>query len=275
VPAKRPFVPIGAPAGVAAPALAAATRLVPLVTDNGSGAGGEAPVWPAEPIKVQRAQPAPAPAAVAAGNGAGHDRVPPVVPAPRRRVEPGPVAAAARPAASARRPLTSPEPPRRRSPWLKAVVLLLGVAVVGAGAAALLIATSSKGTSSASTQASRTTNAPAPRQLVAFNPHSVTVAVLNGTATTGLAHRTALRLAGAGYKEGAVATATDQTRTVTQVAYLPGYRSDALRVASTLKLSSAAVAPIDPGTRAVACPPPAACTTNVVVTVGSDLASVY
>jgi hypothetical protein len=157
---------------------------------------------------------------------------------------------------------------------VKAAVALLGVAVVGAGVAALLIATSSKGTSTGSTQASRTTNAPAPRQLVAFNPRSVTVSVLNGTATTGLAHRTALRLASAGYREGAVATATDQTRSTTQVAYLPGYRSDALRVASSLKLSSAAVAPIDPGTRAVACPPPSACTTNVVVTVGSDLASV-
>jgi hypothetical protein len=154
-------------------------------------------------------------------------------------------------------------------------VVLLGVAVVGAGVAALLIVTSSKGTSSPPAQASRTTNAPAPRQLVAFNPRSVTVAVLNGTGTTGLAHRTALRLTGAGYRQGTVATATDQTHTATQVAYLPGYRNDALRVASTLKLSSAAVAPIDPGTRAVACPPPAACTANVVVTVGSDLASVY
>jgi hypothetical protein len=157
---------------------------------------------------------------------------------------------------------------------VKALVALLGVAVVGAAVAALLIITSN-GTSSSGTSnvASRTTNEPAPRRLVTFNPRTVTVAVLNGTATSGLAHRTAQRLDGAGYRQGAVATATDQTRTATQVAYLPGYRSDALRVASTLKLSSAAVAPIDPATRAVACPPPAACTANVVVTVGADLAS--
>jgi hypothetical protein len=152
---------------------------------------------------------------------------------------------------------------------------LLGVAVVGAAVAALLIVTSNGSSSSRSSSvASRTTNAPAARRLVAFNPRAVTVAVLNGTATSGLAHRTALRLTSAGYREGTVATATDQTRTATQVAYLPGYRNDALRVASTLKLSPAAVVPIDPGTRAVACPPPAACTADVVVTVGADLASV-
>ncbi len=108
-----------------------------------------------------------------------------------------------------------------------------------------------------------------------FDPHTVTVAVLNGTGTTGLAHRTALRLTGAGFRPGTVATATDQTHTATQVAYLPGFRSDALRVATTLKLPAADVASIDPGTRAVACPPPATCTADVVVTVGSDLASVY
>jgi hypothetical protein len=273
----RPPVPIGAPAGVAAPALAAATRLIPLATDNGAG-GGARIDWPDEPIDVQRAENAPAPANVAAGNGASHDRVPPVPAPPRRRMETGPAApvrAAGRATAVPRRPLIPPEPPRRRSPLLKPLIALLGVAVVGGGIAALLVLTSGKATRHSSTVASRTTNAPVPSQPVAFNPRTVTVAVLNGTGTTGLAHRTALRLAVAGYRQGTVATATDQTQTVTQIAYLPGYKSDAIRVAGTLKLSSAAVQPIDPGTRAVACPPPAACTANVVVTVGADLASVY
>jgi hypothetical protein len=262
---------------VAAPALAAATRLIPLTTDNGHGGA------PVEPGEVQRAaQPQlaevqraaqPQPATVAAGNG--HGTVPPVAAPTRRRVEPSTAGGAARPSGPPRRPILPPEPPHRRSPWVKALVGLLGVAIVGAAVAALLIITSNGTNSSRSASvASRTTNAPAPRRLVAFNPHTVTVAVLNGTATSGLAHRTGQRLTGAGYREGTVATATDQTRTATQVAYLPGYRSDALKVASTLKLSYAAVAPIDPGTRAVACPPPAACTANVVVTVGADLASV-
>jgi hypothetical protein len=71
-----------------------------------------------------------------------------------------------------------------------------------------------------------------------------------------------------------VATATDQTHTTTQVAYLPGFRNVALKVAASLKLSPGSVQPIDPATQAVACPPPAPCTANVVVTVGTDLASV-
>ena len=40
-----------------------------------------------------------------------------------------------------------------------------------------------------------------------------------------------------------------------------------MHVARTLKLGSASVQPIDPATRAVACPPPTACNAEVVVTV--------
>jgi hypothetical protein len=147
--------------------------------------------------------------------------------------------------------------------------------LVAAGiVAALLIVTSSGNQSHRVSNASRTTNAPnPPRRPVRFNPGTVTVAVLNGTATPGLAGRTSHQLVTAGYKQGSVATASDQTRTATAVAYLPGYGNDALRVAAALKLSKASVQPIDQGARAVACPPPAACTANVVVTVGSDLAS--
>jgi hypothetical protein len=59
------------------------------------------------------------------------------------------------------------------------------------------------------------------------------------------------------------------------VAYLPGpkNRADALHVATALNLRPTAVQPIDQGTRQVACPAPGACTANVVVTVGADLAT--
>jgi hypothetical protein len=267
----RPRIHLGPPAGVAAPALAAATRLIPLPTDNGVA---EAVEWPGEPIKVHRAATeAPAPPSTVAG-GNGHSRVPPVAaPPPRRRLEPAPGGAGSRQAAGSRRPILPPQPPpRRRSRVLTVLLALLGVLVIAA-VAVVLVAHFNKSSSTSSTAASRTTNASGTRQPVSFNPRSVTVAVLNGTGTTGLAHRTAVRLSGAGYRQGTVATATDQTRTTTQVAFLPGYRTDAARVASTLKLPSGSVQPIDPGTRAVACPPPAACTTNVVVTVGSDLAT--
>jgi hypothetical protein len=103
----------------------------------------------------------------------------------------------------------------------------------------------------------------------------VTVAVLNGTATNQLAHRVAAKLTTMGYKEGSVATASNQTQTATVVAYLPGAknRTDAEHVAKSLNLRPASIRPIDQSTQQVACPPPSACTANVVVTVGADLAT--
>jgi hypothetical protein len=111
-------------------------------------------------------------------------------------------------------------------------------------------------------------------QPAAFSPSSVTVSVLNGTATAQLAHRVSTKLIGLGYKEGAVATAADQTRTATVVAYLPGHQREALAVAKSLKLGPASVQPIDQSTQAVACPPGTPCSAGVVVTVGSDLANI-
>jgi hypothetical protein len=111
----------------------------------------------------------------------------------------------------------------------------------------------------------------------AFNPALVTVAVLNGTNTNQLAHHVADRLAALGYKEGSIATASNQTLTSTIVGYQPGSanRTAALHVAKTLKLPTRSVVPADQAARAVACPPPSACTANVIVTVGANLAAAY
>jgi hypothetical protein len=57
------------------------------------------------------------------------------------------------------------------------------------------------------------------------------------------------------------------------VAYLPGYRADAEHVAAALKLPATTVRQVNPTAQAVACPPPARCSANVVVIVGADLAS--
>jgi hypothetical protein len=153
------------------------------------------------------------------------------------------------------------------------VPLLIGALLVAAAVVALLIATSGSGTPSRST-GSPPSNAPtAHKPQAAFSPASVTVAVLNGTATNNLAHTIAARLAADGYKQGKVATAADQTRTVTTVAYLPGFRADAVHVARALKLGAGSVIPIDQSAQQVACPGAAACAANVVVTVGADLAS--
>jgi hypothetical protein len=148
---------------------------------------------------------------------------------------------------------------------------MLAALVVAAIVVVLIVLTSG---SSGSKNAASATNASGTHRArkAAVKPGSVTVAVLNGTATPGLAHRIALQLSGQGYKEGNIATAADQTRTATVVAYLPGFRRDAMAVAGSLKLHGGSVAPVDQSTQAVACPPPTACSANVVVTVGSDLA---
>jgi LytR cell envelope-related transcriptional attenuator len=150
---------------------------------------------------------------------------------------------------------------------------LLGVVAV---VAVLLVVTSSGGSGHTASTAASTSNAPKPThraRSVPFKPASVTVAVLNGTATANLAHQIALRLGSAGFKPGAIATASDQTQTATVVGYLPGHRKAALAVAASLKLGSASVQPVNQSDQAVACPPPGACAANVIVTVGSDLAS--
>lgn len=302
-PAAPQLLP-GAPAGVAAPALAAATRVVALPKPPSptfprvAAAPAPANSAPASAapagVSLSAAGVTPAPATVAAsGGGAPSVATPTPVPA-----APSPSGtngtgehAVAQPSASATgsgsqprrvqiRPgasFTPPPPPplrpggRRPAPrrWLPAVVVVV-LAIVAV--AALLIVTSSGG-SSKPTAGARTTNAITPRPKAVFNPSSVTVAVLNGTDVFQLAHRVAVKLQRAGYKEGTVATATDQTHATTQVGYLSGHRHAASKVASALGLSTSAVAPADQSAQAVACPPPSACRADVIVTVGSDLSN--
>jgi hypothetical protein len=151
-------------------------------------------------------------------------------------------------------------------------------ALAAVAIAVVLFAVTAVGGSSDKTPASPASNAPGAahaRTASAFKPSSVTVAVLNGTAINELAHRIAARLAAVGYKHGMIATAANQTETATAVAYLAGSknRADALHVASALGLRRTAVEPVDQSTLQVACPAPSACTANVIVTVGSDLAT--
>lgn len=285
-----------APAGVGAPALASATHLIPLPSAPAPASPAPAPAAapaaaPASAVAVAAAPPTvtPPPATVAASGGGA----PPVA-------RPGPVPAAAPPASNGTgdhavapaatvgggeprrvqiRPgagYAPPPPPlrpgaRRRGPRrllpVVAAVVLAGVAV-----AALLIVTSSGGNSNAPASGS-TTNAPGTRTTSLFKPASVTVAVLNGTDVTQLAHRVALKLQHAGYKEGAVATASDQTHATSLVGFVSGHRSAARHVARALGLSKTSVAPADQSAQAVACPPPGTCHANVIVTVGSDLSN--
>jgi len=156
-------------------------------------------------------------------------------------------------------------------------LLLAGLGVIAVVAIAALVASrggsdspSSAQTSagSAPTQqtspaASRTTSAAAPAH------DKITVAVLNGTPTAGLASTVASTLAADGFVRGNVTNASDQQRSVTVVSYFGGHEAEAQEVAKALNVPSDAVQPIDADTEA-ACAQGGTCAATVVVTVGAD-----
>jgi hypothetical protein len=339
---------LGAPAGMAGPALAAATHLVPLsgqgavqpvAAPSGNGEGQTrvgAPVLAASPAAAgagTQSAPAgddtilavPAPATAAAlANGQGPGGVA-AAPAPRPSVAPAPAgvtpaggppygsartgpafgpartggnggsrppaAALSSRSAGARQfpPLrtTAPSAPSRAS---RLVPILIGLAAVVVIVVALLIVTQNN-SSSTTVHKSHVVSARGKHgRTAAVVPSTVTVAVLNGTTVTNLAHDVAGRLGTDGYKEGTIATAADQTHSSTVVAYLSGHQADARAVAAVLNLKASSVAPVNQQAMGVACPgassatpssvstssatpsSSSACSADVVVTVGSDLA---
>ena len=292
----RPPMYVGAPAGVGAPALTAATRLIPgHVASPSQNPPADLTTAAAAPAADQAfGSPRPASAdglgsgfgpatAAGAANGVARESVPRPAAAGAQTLPPPPRVALRPPQGGGgpsggggrRRGSSYGEPSRPR----RGVLVVFGVLGVVVVVAALLIVTSGPGTStktSTTTAAAQRSKAPKTHRrtkATVVNPALVTVAVLNGTATPNLAHTIGSRLAAVGYKEGAIVTASDQTQTSTVVGYLPGHRSDALAVATLLKLGSSSVAPVNQSNQSVACPPPATCTAAVIVTVGSDLAA--
>jgi hypothetical protein len=302
----RPPVPAmamiqGAPAGVGAPALNAATRLIPVADDasiaihaNPSGTAVGAGAATGATAAAVMDPPAPPPSTSA--GGANGNRIPPAPPpasagqtmSGRERL-PG-RSGAPRPAAAATtgRSGRSGQRPGGRRVGRGAIALaavLLVVVVVGV----LLVVTNSgggTGTTTAANHSPRTTSTASSKSkgngkgkakakaATTVTPNTVTVAVLNGTSTPNLAHDISTKLQTAGYKPGQVATATDQTQSSTIVGYLPNGKTDALAVAKALKLGPASVQAVDSNNRAVACSgSTTSCPAQVVVTVGTDLAS--
>jgi hypothetical protein len=272
---------VAAPAGVGAPALAAATRLIPISmpAPTGAAAATAAPPVASTPPSPPAPVPAPAPATAAGANGSGGSPLPPppapafAPPPPRVQLRPGGAAdTGRRPAPAARRAT-----PGGRSRVGRGLAIVLGALGVAAVVVVLLIVTSSGG-KTAKRPGTPTTNAPSathkPKR-PAFAPSSVTVTVLNGTATSGAAAKISGQLGSAGYKPGLTTNAVNQTQTATAVGYLPGHKQAALAVAKALKLSTSSVGPVDSGAQGIACPPSSAttCTADVVVTVGADLAN--
>jgi hypothetical protein len=152
---------------------------------------------------------------------------------------------------------------------------LIGALFAAAAIVAALILTStvSIGSSASSNSGAAGLRAGRHHARAVLKPSQVNVTVLNGTTTTNLAHDITHYLDAKGYKTGTPATATDQNQTATVVGYLPGHRAGALLIARSLKLGRSSVQPASATNEHVACPQSSTCTAEVIVTVGTDLAS--
>jgi hypothetical protein len=131
--------------------------------------------------------------------------------------------------------------------------------------------TGSNGTKTSASKGKKHAKAPA------FKASSVTVAVLNSTAVGGLAADVGAALANQGYKKGSITNGPTQTQSTTFVYYRPGAKVAAQHVADALKLSFSSVKPASHSAlQSCATTPTGAassCTGNVIVSVGSDRAS--
>jgi LytR cell envelope-related transcriptional attenuator len=289
-----------APAGVGAPALSSATRLIPLGEADEisiralkpSTNGGSHDESSANGTMVTP-PPAPPPS-TAAGGSNGVARMPAPVPMPTMGApaasEPAPAPRVALP--RQRQPMPPPPPRRggrepsgrRMSPLFFILAGVLAAAVV----AVVLIFVTGSGNNNSAAQSSSSTQAAASstaagnskktgghRRTAAatVTPSAVTVAVLNGTPTNHLAADVMGKLTAAGYKGNTTQNASETGVTSTIVGYTaPTYRNDALAVAKSLNLGPASVQGVSQGDRAKICGSTTACTTQVIVTAGADLA---
>jgi cytoskeletal protein RodZ len=121
-----------------------------------------------------------------------------------------------------------------------AVVLSLGGSSKGSGSASSSASSSSPEVTTASTKRANSTTSTHASSPSAATAGNTNVAVLNGTGTTGLAHRVSGELRSQGYSK---ATALDGrppgANQVTVVEYSSGHRSQAQSVAGSLGVSQA------------------------------------
>ena len=155
-------------------------------------------------------------------------------------------------------------PPGRRLALGGIVLALAAIVIVvvllGSGGGPKGKSPASAGSSSppAAATSSATHTAPA--------PSSITVAVLNGTTTTGLAGQLSAKLVGDGFAKGGVADAPSQTAATTTVGYTKGKKVAADEVANRLRISLARVVPVTSANDAAASA--AGTHPQVVVTIG-------
>ena len=292
----RAVDPVGAPAGVGAPALSSATRLIPSADEARSRSAPPVPAQrhqspPGSPQRRgrwcwlrrrRRAPPGPPPATAAGGANGGRDREPPPLPAP------------APPPASAR-PAEPPRPPRLARSRAAAVdpsrpsrIEQLLTRSRGADRSRRRRRRGGRRDRAAESRprAARVPAArapPAPRATARITARAATAPLSHPTCrwrcstgprrpTSRTTSRSAWRAAG--YKHG---HARDRDRSDRQTrpssATAAGQPRRCAAVARSLKLGPASVQPVGQSNLAVACPPTSTCTAQVIVTVGADLTS--
>jgi hypothetical protein len=304
-------LPPSAPVGMAAPALASATKLIP-----DPPRPTRPPNTPDDTIFV----PAAAAATAAAANGQAESATkalpavaaasatnPSITARPRTDAAKPPrvqIGADGEPARSPRRTISRSRaipgggtilPPEDDSGRLGGRLLPLvigGVAVVVIIVGLILITTSGgasttgnvthsntgAGSTATTGQSLSQHHAKAP----VFKPASVRVSVLNGTAVANLAADVGNKLASAGYKQGNITNAASQTEPTTIVYYLPGAsaktnKTAAQHVAAELKLPASSVRPATQGaiqscSTSVTGTVGTSCDADVIVSVGTDRA---
>jgi hypothetical protein len=156
------------------------------------------------------------------------------------------------------------EPPKRKRNPMYVALAIVGVLILGAGAA-IAVPQLVDGTGSGSGSkkvankktASSTTKAASPTAA-----KSITVAVLNGTTVPGLAAQIGDRVESSGFTLGTVDNAIGPQRANSVAKYAPGHQADARLVAKKLRIDN--IEPMDASSRAIAGD------ATVVVVVGSD-----
>jgi hypothetical protein len=292
------------PAGVAAPPLSAATKLIPTppvqppafgapgvaaarlgtpaathpsVVAASAGAatsppaGASPPGFPPPVNRIVTPRPATPAGGATATNGTGeHQLVPPPLPIPPLPPRSG--GAGSPP--SILGGLGLGDGPGEHNALARVLTGVAAVAVLVAIVAILLSVTSGGSPSHTTSHPSApVSNAPKAHHPAAAKPApvtdgSVTVAVLNGTPVYHLANDIATQLGADGFKEGTITNAATQTQPTTTIEYVPGDQRDAAAVQKALKLGASSVQPITSDTQALGCPQTASC--SVVVTVGAD-----
>ena len=151
---------------------------------------------------------------------------------------------------------------------LAAVAAALAVTLLGSSSHAKSPSASVGTTGSTPTTTTHTPRTPhrTPPKTPVINPAETTVAVLNATETTGLAHETAAQLQQGGFaKASALNGKPPGSGQVSVVEYTGGHRAEAQAVARSVSVTH--VLPIEAAVTALAG------SANVVVIVGADKAS--